>query len=895
MSTQSDSIRQRCAAVHAGLGEAVTWVTDVRRTAPRLDRDADGLIEKLRRSRNLCRRLGAAAQRPLAIGVFGMSQAGKSYLISSLARAAHGELFTELDGHRLNFIGHVNPPGGGKEATGLVTRFTRHRSQNPPGFPVELTLFSETDLIKILGNSFFNDFDRERVTVKSDPDDIRQHLLPFEAQRQPRPVGSLDEDAMIDLMDYFDKRYAKSMEPLKADFWPTVIDLAPRLPVAQHAALLAPLWGDVGDFTRVYVELRTALERLGDARRVYVPLDALVVDTGSGFHWNQDSIVNVDVLNRLGKDTAPPVMVLPEGDGRHLSQTPIARSVLTALTAEMTFVLADPPVAALLEEVDLLDFPGYRGRLSVANLDEVRKELKRDDADPVAQLLLRGKVAYLFERYTDDQEMNVLMMCTRCDQQIEITTLAPVLNTWVHATQGETPVARAGRRSGLLWVLTQLDRRLEPKPGQTETQQRQEWTNMIHITLVERFAQCEWLHDWSGGRPFDNVFVVRKPGLLRSVIETTADNTERGLLAGEAERLAAARAMFLADDNVVRHVTDPGAAWDAVLTLNDGGMDRLARHLAEVAVAATKIERIEAQMRRATEDVVEHRLGPYYFADGAGELERKRALAARVRRAIREHPDTFGELLSHLQPSAEHLRQLYLRTDLAAPAAGDVSAAATGESVAGRAGLVRLPDSAAAGGGGERETGGRAWLFAKAVMSAWIKQLRDLPENLDLQRHLGLDPEVLRAVTDETVAAADRTRLEQRLVDVLGPLEEVRSATRSRIVDQQVLLARLVVNAFVDNLGMEATPLAERPSSAVSGRPVFAPPPPIPAGALPRLPATENPYSGLYVLDWIEAFARLATENAGHTAGREITPEQNRRLGEILAAIRSDPPSPSGG
>jgi len=886
VSTPSEAIHHRCDEVHAGLGQAIDWVTDVRRTAPRLDRDADGLVEKLRRSRNLCRRLGTAAERPLAIGVFGMSQAGKSYLISSLARAAHGELFTELDGHRLNFIGHINPPGGGKEATGLVTRFTRQRPPTPKGYPVELTLFSETDLIKILGNSFFNDFDRERVTVKSDPEEIRQHLAAFEPQRQPQPTGGLDEDAMIDLMDYFEKRFSKSMEPLKADFWPTVIDLAPRLPAAPRAELLAPLWGEIADFTRVYVQLRSALERLANARQVYVPLEALVVATASGFHWNQDSIVNVDVLNRLGKDDAAPVTVLPVADGRPLAETPIARSLLTALTAEMTFVLADPPVASMLEQVDLLDFPGYRGRLSVANLDEVRKELKRDDADPVAQLLLRGKVAYLFERYTDDQEMNILIMCTRCDQQIEITTLAPVLNTWVHATQGENPAARAGRRPGLVWVLTQLDRRLDPKPGQTETQQRQEWNNMIHITLLERFGQCEWLHEWSDGRPFDNAFLVRKPGFLRSVIDTDANNTERALLAGEAERLAEARAMFVADDNVARHVADPGDAWDAVLTLNDGGMARLARHLGQAAVGETKLARIDAQITHAAEEITQHRLGPYFFAEGVGALQRKQALAALVRETIRQQPDAFGELLQQLQPPAEQLRQLYLRADALRPAADDGAAAQpAAPSPATRASLVRLPDTGSATAA-QPDTGGRAWRFAKTVMSIWIKQLRELPENPDLARYLGLSPEVLRAVSDELIAGADRVRIEAQLVAALSPLEEVRSTTRGRIVDQQVSLARGLVNTFVDTLGVETLPLAERPPSAVAGRAIFAPPAPIAPGTLPQLPEAEIRYSGTYVLDWLEAFTHLATGNAGHTAGREISPEQNRRLGEILARIR---------
>src|SRR5690606_27432608 len=128
--------------------------------------------------------------------------------------------------------------------------------------------------------------------------------------------------------------------------------------------------------------------------------------------------------------------------------------------------------------------------------------------------------------------------------------------------------------------------------------------------------------------------------------------------------------------------------------------------------------------------------------------------------------------------------------------------------------------------------------------------------------------------TDELIAGADRTRLEDRLVEVLRPLEDKRSTTRVRIVDQQVLLARGIVDDFVDTLGLETTPLAQRgPSPVDSGRKLFEPPPPIAPDALPVLPEEEVAYSGMFVLDWLEAFRQLAVGNAGHSAGREITPE----------------------
>ena len=80
--------------------------------------------------------------------------------------------------------------------------------------------------------------------------------------------------------------------------------------------------------------------------------------------------------------------------------------------------------------------------------EEVRKQLKDDQVDPVAQLVLRGKVAYLFERYTDDQEMNVLILCAPSHKQSDVKDLGPVLETWVNSTQGADPAVRA-RRVGL--------------------------------------------------------------------------------------------------------------------------------------------------------------------------------------------------------------------------------------------------------------------------------------------------------------------------------------------------------------------------------------------------------------------------------------------------------------
>ena len=86
-----------------GSQQAIDWVSQVRPNVARLNNEADGLILELRRLRNTAKRLGAVSERPMTIGFFGLSQAGKSFLISALAADANGNLETLFDGRKLDF------------------------------------------------------------------------------------------------------------------------------------------------------------------------------------------------------------------------------------------------------------------------------------------------------------------------------------------------------------------------------------------------------------------------------------------------------------------------------------------------------------------------------------------------------------------------------------------------------------------------------------------------------------------------------------------------------------------------------------------------------------------------------------------------------------------------
>lgn len=901
---RSKELIRRSRALHEGAGAAIDWVTETRRHSQRLDRESESLIDKLRRTRNLANRLGRAAGRAVSVGFFGLSQAGKSYLISALAAGENGELETRLEGRVLNFIQHVNPPGHGKEATGLVTRFTRRPGAQPAGYPLELSLFAEVDLAKVLGNTFFNDFDREQVEIDLSPAHLRRHLAALESRRTAAPTGGVSADDVVDLLGYFEQRFPKTTEQLKADYWPTAIGLAPHLEPADRANLFAILWGEVPELTATYLRLRRGLAAVGHAEAVWCPLSALVKTDAQGELTQGDSIMNVDILERLGRDDHDLIEVIPRRGETLLPPVALPRSLLAALTTELRFVLAEPPRAGLLEQVDLLDFPGYRGRLAVANLGEVRKQLQDDQVDPVAQLVLRGKVAFLFERYTDDQEMNLLVLCAPSSKQSDVKDLGPVLETWVRATQGADPHTRGRRRPGLIWALTMFDHRLNPVPSETEDLMRKGWEGMMKLALLERFGAYDWLREWSPGKPFDNLFLVRKPRMATAVIATD-DRGEQGILPTQQARLERLRETFREDPTVLRHLADPAAAWDAMLRLNDGGISRLASYLGEVVAPVSKLTRIAEQLETAIEDLVQHRFGHYYRAEGAAEVAGKRRLVERVMGAVRKRPERFADLLSALQPPREGLRALYLRVDESAgtpSVAGDTKVSSRADSgpaqVAPESGLIDL--EALLGGGSAADATrppvsmineGTA-RFVREVQSFWIAHLKSLPEDPHWSRHLGLDQALLEDLIGELITGADRLGLESALAGLIDSAESQTAAMRSRLAERQVYVTAARLSRFIDYLGCDELPPDARPRSlAGQQRALFAAPPPIPTNGMPVLPETPVSFSALYILDWLEAFRALAVANAGHAAGREISPEQNARLGRILALIAGESPA----
>ena len=316
-------LRQAVDRLEEGGARARTWIDGVREESSSVSNQADSLIETTRRARLAARRTGGAVHRRNCVGVFGPSQAGKSYLVSALARRKDQPLKIDFSGDVRDFLKEINPAGD-RESTGLVSRFTRHATEPDSEYPVELRLLSETDLVKIIANSFLCDFDPNNMSIEPpDEQEIRETIR--ESESAMLGAGSaarhLDEIELFDLGEYFHRHFRNRIGALdRADYWNAVIRTAARLPVARRARLFSMLWGGLEPLTDLFVSLATALERIGHAPEARVSISGLIPrETDDPPRPN--TIIDVAVLNRLNsaedaRDTVALKPFGPDGPGQ---------------------------------------------------------------------------------------------------------------------------------------------------------------------------------------------------------------------------------------------------------------------------------------------------------------------------------------------------------------------------------------------------------------------------------------------------------------------------------------------------------------------------------------------------------------------------------------------------
>lgn len=858
---QNDHLSKVCGRTQEAATKALKWIADETENG-KVIAVREMLSRDLRRSANHAAMLARAVNRPMCVGLFGPSQAGKSYLAGGLARMGATPLkilFGSED--ERDFLAEINPTGG-TEATGIVTRFSIRPMRHPPGYPVSLRLLSETDIVKILGNSYF--FDSDPRTLQPMSADKLAGVLDA-ARARAGSGGGMPAEQIWNLQEYFQKQF-EHLSPMRAlsGYWDEAEKLAPRLDPEGRTLLFSPLWGAYPELTELFRKLVTALAGLGFAADAFARIDALIP--------RRKSIIDVETLLGLN-DPGADTLELSTLSGTRLTLT---RPVATALTAELQLTIKERPWR-FFEHTDLLDFPGARNRDLVDMPDFLATK-----TDALKQLVVRGKVAFLFDRYVAEQELTAMLLVLKPSNQ-DITSLAPLVGEWIQRTHGRTPQDRLKAAATLLFIVFGwFNEELKRKPGENS-----DWGERFQKRMTATFANFfskssdPWPDNWTPGTSFKNSFWLRDPQYSRETFDVDPADGQEKLKLSESERVAKLREGYLGVADIRRYFADAALAWDEAMKGDNGGVEHLANSLEPVCEPEMKRRQVAAQLDDLRREM-RAKLEQFHVSD---DLTRRRDERLAVMREvlgsleIAADARTFARVLRLFQTDESLLADHLVRTSrkratsperpqTARPRASSRFASVTGGAAAAPAAPIR----------------DRAAEQAQDMVDAWTLAIGQRAESERAARELHVPNEHMVEIVAELAGAARRLGLAQSIAASLRRFAFPEAS--EKVLQRNAVIGATEINHFVAGLGfagLDPNDRPTRPGDDGSPQPLFAPRPyrsaRIELGQVVRSPDED------LVADWGFGLLALAEANASSAEGLKIDIARNNALGEILKSL----------
>lgn len=655
-------------------------------------------FKKLVNVRRQLKRLRFSLESNPAIAAFGESQKGKSYVISSLL-ARKGQQFMVNDpktGESFNFVEQLNPITRDTEATGVATRFTKSYEVPNDSFPILVKVLSIADMLQILCDTAYNDVKSHSVI---DREDIDEFMIAQERRYKgsPKVQDVLDEDDIMNVREYVEEHVGitKAKELLDSRYFDVLARIIPHVQPREWPQLMSKLWYDNSDITSLFIRMLQGYETLGFSKKVYIPISALLnttttlmsslclqkLDVASPTTGNVDPNMGTDLLTEDKKVVGG-----------------FSKSVLSSIAAEVVFQIPEETIAEeliyntegilddgnrqrllskgwnkkvskeFLNTVDIFDFPGARAALELQE-EQIKIELNN-------KMMLRGKVRYLFNKYSDERLINVLMLC-HDHMQNGPTVMPGLVEQWVKQNMGASVRERTAFLdksivSPLFMIATKFNMDMShsvQSGGDDQIEKR--WEDRYQKVLYEQVLQADslsWFKNWTERGGFKNTYLLRDykwsgingnrlfEGFETSGVETTEIDT------AFHQQL---RQSFVTSPYVNTFFEDPELAWDAAATMNNDGATRIIENLGIVAANAKEsrlykyISEVKGLHAQTLQLMVE------YYHDENDEnvlqkaISRSGAIVAEFDVVCGKDNYFFGRMIQNLQVSENYVFDFY--------------------------------------------------------------------------------------------------------------------------------------------------------------------------------------------------------------------------------------------
>ena len=380
-----------------------------------------------------------------------------------------------------------------------------------------------------------------------------------------------------------------------AKFWDTISGVIHKIPYNNWYKVFEILWGKHEAINSLFNLLISELQKLDFNETIYVGFDAVLRDNGT--------ILDVQRLKDLiNKDAGSNVPIVDESN----KQIQVKRNVLCALTAEVVLHIQNDEnlikQKKFIEKTDILDFPGARSR---KEFDESRTLTNEEISD----ILLRGKVAYLFNKYSSNFEISNLMVCTN-DKQLDVAYLPTLLHSWVEHYVGRTPEERFQSlknigRAPLFVIITFFNKQID-----FEQNADKDFVSDFHKLdykwdlRFQKFFETElvtknfnWHKVWTKSnegaiKHFSNLYMLRDFKYSKDTFEGFEGQGEE--IKAKENRigyLSALKESFVNYPFVKEHLENPIESWDESTNVNKDGSELIIRDVTPIANNFTRTVR----------------------------------------------------------------------------------------------------------------------------------------------------------------------------------------------------------------------------------------------------------------------------------------------------------------
>jgi hypothetical protein len=616
-----------------------------------------------------------------AAAMFGESQAGKSYLVSALLSEA-GNPFKILDGkgNEFDFKNQMNPRGNEMESTSVVTRFSIKYKWVNQEYPILAKLLSPTDIILVICEAYYHNL---KVNKPLSFDEIKDKISAFESLYVNKSDCQklIIEDDVLNIEEYFENNFSKLVyNNIKdANFFERISTLVAKIAPEEWKDVFSLFWNFNSQLTKLFDDLIKQYKLLNFVDTIYLPIDAVLRDKGTLL-----DVIRLDEIygtfNGQEKEYSAKTSVFYKDKEGNDKTVEFSKPYLCALTAELIFVLPDKTKndKPFLAHTDLLDFPGTR-RFESTSEDNISDK-------SLTVLLRRGRVDYLFNKYSSNERINALLFCQNHKQSNQ-SVMPEKLNRWIGSMIGKTQTEREYFKSPIsplfvisTWFNKDLEFDFSNDKSGVKQSLNERWNQRFTKTLEEQIFKVHeypWLIEWTISKPyFQNIFLLRDFEKSGTDVQNSSNiftgynenkrETNEIIPDSYCSFRKDLRQSFIEYPFIKRHFENPENSWDRAASINEDGTKLIIDKLTIAAdnINPARMAKMLTELNDISHTILAELLKYFHSNDKDKELQKAKSTAGDIQHKLdtafsADGIKRYGQLMKELMLDEGSVLELY--------------------------------------------------------------------------------------------------------------------------------------------------------------------------------------------------------------------------------------------